>query len=777
MNKYYNALEFNVILDRLKSKTIIESNKDLIDNIVLSNDYDEVNQMLCETDEATKLIMRMGRLEISFQKDIIYLVNKACKGVVLTIDELLEIGRFLDSSKHAIVYYKNLESSEIKADYLKPYIDSIVYSKELNLRLKEVFNNFGEIQDNASSTLFQIRKQISDYEKNINAKLNEIVSKNISKLTSSVVTMRNDRFVIPVKNDYKNQIKGFIHDTSSSGETVFIEPLVIFEMNNKLNSLYEDEKQEIHRILYELSVMVSENEEAIRASYVVMCSLDLIFTKAELSIELNGVKPKINNDGFVELYNCYHPLLNVPKIVKNDIIIGKDYKCIIITGPNTGGKTVLLKTIGLLSLMIKAGILIPCSEKSNICVFEDVFVDIGDEQSISQNLSTFSSHMKNVVDIMNKVNTKSLVLLDELGSGTDPTEGASLAISILDYLLKRNCLIIASSHYAELKIHAYESKNMINASVEFNAETFTPTYKLLIGVPGQSNALKICRNLGLKDEIIDEAIKKAYSSSSEINQTLDKLIQKSVDLEKKLSEARDKEYRLSVKLDEIDTLKEKINKERKVILDEAHAKALEIITKNEKEIKSILDDLKEIKNSNIKGHELVEISHRLNQIKDENNIKEEKVFNLNREIKENDKVFIEKYNTYGTVIKINNNKYLVEVGNASMTLKKEDLELTNVEIKPAIVPKANKIISTPRKTVSNRLDLRGMRYEEAEPLISKFISDCHYAGLNQVSIIHGFGTGVIRELVQSKLRANKLVKSFRYGGQNEGGQGATIVDL
>lgn len=775
MNKYYKILELDKIIEKLTQEIRIDDNLDKLNELELSNDIDKIRTSLDETDEAVRIIFRMGRFEILFTKNVNLFVLKAKKNMVLAIDDFIEIGRFLDTVKNTSLFNQSLKNANIDAPIFNNYVDKLCYSKDYNLRLKEVFSNSGEILDSASPLLKQIRKSILDFDKNITTKLNEIINKNTSKLTQPVVTMRNDRYVIPVKNDYKNSFKGLVHDTSSSGETVFIEPLVILEMNNKLNSLKEEEKREINRILSELSSDLVNHEEEINISYLILLDLDMIFSKASLSIKLDGHKPNVNNQGILELIECHHPLLNVEKVVKNNIIVGKEYNGIIITGPNTGGKTVLLKTIGLLSLMVKMGLLIPCDESSNIMIFTDVFSDIGDEQSIDQNLSTFSSHLKNVIDIINKANDKSLVLLDELGSGTDPSEGAALAISIFDYFIKKKCLVITSSHYAELKVHAFESPYIINASVEFDINTLKPTYKLLMGVPGESNALKISKILGLPEEILETAEKYAYQNTNEINLTLDKLTKTSNELEKKLNEIRDKEYRINKRLDEIDDLKDKINKEKRQILQKAEQDAKELVLKKEKEIEELLVDLKNLKNKEIKTHEISDLTHKYNDLRIKESSKTEKAFKIDREIQVNDSVYVEKFNSYGVVTKIIKNKYEVQIGNASLMLTKDDLELTNVKYEDNTVTPRKEISIKPRKTVSSRLDLRGMRYEEAEGLIDSYISDAHYAGLPSVSIIHGFGTGVIRELVQKKLKNNRLVKSFRYGGQNEGGQGATIV--
>ena len=781
MKKYEKILELDKIILKLKEELITNHNRNIIDEYFsdleasfISNNYLEIEEMLNQTDEASKIIQRMGRFPLFFENDISYLINKASKFAILQIDEILEVGKLLDTVKNIIIFNDSLVSHQIDNYYFNNFVNQINYPKDLNLKIKNSINTFGEVLDSASANLEFIRRNIRNTEKGIQAKLHEIVSKNASKLTQSIISIRNDRYVIPVKNDFKNSIKGITHDESASGETVFIEPMIICEMNNQLNSLKEEEKKEIFRILKDLSLKISEYSELLLIDYKVIVDLDFIFGKANLSVKLNGNKPKINDDGIVEMLNCYHPLLNVEKIITNNIFIGKDYQGIIITGPNTGGKTVLLKTIGLLSLMVKMGLLVTCSSESNLAIFDDVFADIGDEQSIDQNLSTFSSHLKNVNQIMNSVNHNSLVLLDELGSGTDPQEGAALAIAIFDYLISRDCLVIASSHYAELKIHAYENPKIINASVEFNTETLHPTYKLLIGVPGESNALKISKILGLPDEIIDKAENYAYNSNNEINLTLEKLINQSATLEKKLNEIRDKEYRLSKRLEEVNRIKEKTALEKNKILEEASLKADEIIRKSMKDIDALVNDLQNMKLREVKQHEIASVKHQIKELKESTNIEVE-VIPSNVEIKVGDRVFIESYQTSGEVIKINKNRYDVSVGNATVTVKKEDIRLTKQETPVQLIKSTHQF--APRKTVKLSLDLRGMRYEDASELIDDYLYDAFYAGLNQVSIIHGFGTGVIRELVQNKLRSNHNVQSFRYGGQNEGGQGATIVTL
>lgn len=777
MNKYYYILELNKIIEYLKEYVILEANKKLLEEIKLMNNLDEIQNALNEADEASILIQRMSRFPLYFRSDIHYILSYIHKSGVLSTEDLLEVGKFLDTIKSIIVYLESLETNKIKCDYFKTYVQRLFYPKNLNLRIKEIITPYGEIKDDASDNLRIIRKSIKDTEKNIHHKLQEILTKNSAKLTSNLVSIRNERYVIPVKNDQKNNIKGIIHDQSSSGETVFIEPALINELNNKLNQFYEDEKKEIYNILRTVSYQIDEFNSLLSDDLEIIQYLDLLFAKAEYGLSISANKPKINNQGILDLLNCRHPLLKVDKVIPNNVSIGKDYQGIIITGPNTGGKTVLLKTVGLLSLMVKMGLLIPCDEASNVMIFDNVFADIGDEQSIDQNLSTFSSHLKNVIDIMNQVTNNSLVLLDELGSGTDPAEGSSLAIAIFDYLIKKKCLVIATSHYSELKIYAYNSTNIINASVEFNIETLKPTYKLLLGVPGQSNALKISKMLGLPEEIIQRAEKYAYQKDNDTNQVLDKLIKQSHELDKKLTVVEDKNKELKQKIQDADYEKEKLVHDRNQILKNAEEEAKKIINNASKKIDGILDELNQMKLKEVKLHEISNVKHQVKQLKEEAHVEIE-VIPDEKELEINDHVYVENYSCYGIILKKNkNNRYDVSIGNATVTVDQKYLKYSPKQAEKVIRPKTQTVSLGVKKNVSMNLDLRGMRYEDAYIKLEKYIDDAIYASLAQVSIIHGFGTGVIREMVINFLKTSDHVESFRYGGANEGGQGVTVVTL
>lgn len=776
MNKYEKMLEFDVIINKLKNEVYLDYSKTIIDKTKFSTDLDEVNKNLNDTDEALILIQRYGKFPIYVKKDtdIEYSLHKINKNGILSPLELAEMGNFFDSVRDTILYKEKLEDANINCVNLKSYVEKLIYEKDLNLKVKKIVTPYGEINDDASLNLKIIRKQIKDLEKNIQSKIIEIMQKNGDKLTSSTISIRNERFVIPVRSDFKNQIKGIIHDQSASGETSFIEPQIIVEMSNTLNQVKEDEKKEIELILKQISSEIALSYDNLLLSFMILVKMDIIFGKARLAYIMNASKPKINNIGYVDLINCYHPLLNVEKIIKNNVSLGKNYKGIIITGPNTGGKTVLLKTVGLLAIMVKFGLLIPCDNNSEIAIFDKVFCDIGDEQSISQNLSTFSSHLKNVIDIIENVTSNSLVLIDELGSGTDPVEGSSLAIAIIDYLLAKNCDIITTSHYSELKMHAYSNDKIINASVEFNVETLSPTYRLLIGVPGMSNALNIASHLGLKQEIIDEANNYVINKNDNLSVMLDKVINQANELDQKLKIVDEEKENLKQLINKQEEENNKTISLRDKIIKEANIEKDKLILKTKKELEELVYEIDLVKNKSIKPHEISDLKHKIRSLGEEDLVVETEQENFNYKV--GMAVYVKGYNSYGTVLKeLKNNQYEVQIGIATVKVNKEDLQLS--ENKDVFIKTKEKKEITLKKSVTSKLDLRGCRYEEASELIDRFLDDALYGGLNSVTIIHGFGTGTIRKLVHEKLKNNKEVEEYHYGGIGEGGQGATIVNF
>lgn len=775
MNKFYKILEFDKILSLIKDELRIEKNKILINEVTLTSDFDAISKMLEEADEATVIIKRAGNIPLEFNDGIEKYIIHASKSGVLSEREVFEVGRFLDCIKNNQIFLEKVNSIIKSAPYYKQYVDLLFYPKELNLEIKKIIDDNGEIKDDASSILKDIRRSIRNSEVNIQKKLKELISKLASKLTQTIISVRNNRYVLSVKNDFKNSVPGIIHDQSGSGETVYIEPSSVSEISNKLNQLLEEEKREIFKILQKISLNIADYEDDLISSFNTMLDLDMLFGKAKYSIKINGNKPFINKKGKLELINCYHPLLNVPNIVKNTIIIGTDYKGIIITGPNTGGKTVLLKTVGLLSLMVKFGLLLPCDERSNINIFDNIFADIGDEQSIAQNLSTFSSHLKNIVEILDNVTSNSLVLFDEIGAGTDPFEGASLAVAIIEYILSKNSLLIATSHYSDLKVYAFNNDNVINASVEFDVASLKPTYKLMLGIPGQSNAIEISKNLGLKKEVIDKAKEYAYQKSDQLNNILENLISQTHKMEKKLKNIEFLENETKIKKTETDELYDRTVIESEKIIKKADIDSKKLVEYKLDEANKILKELKELRTKDIKLHELADIKSQINQIEMKEVENETSPTNENFEV--GDFVFVKNYNSTGEIIEIKNNKFIVSIGNATVNLEKNDIKkIVNKLMNNNVITNKKIEVSLPKK-ISSTLDLRGKRYEEASFLIDNFLDDTFFAGLNQVTIIHGFGTGTIRKLVLEKLALNSNVKEHRYGQGGEGGQGVTIINF
>lgn len=776
MNKYLKILEFDKIIQLIANYTRLNITKEHLNELTLSNNRGEIEKMLLQVDEASQLIQRMGLFPLYFTAPLHLTLLRLHKGGVITPSEAVDVGNFLDTIKANYLYWEKCDNANISAPHYIELIEGLVYVKELNLHIKQVVNNYGEIQDEASSTLKNIRKQIRDLEKRIEQKLQEILVKEKDKLSQATISIRNERYVIPVKNDYKNMVKGIIHDQSASRETVFIEPFAVNNMTNELKLLQSEEAEEIARILHALTGEIDAYYEEFTYSLAIIADLDLIFSKAEYAITLNAQRPKISDDGALHLIACYHPLLNVEKIIKNNVSIGQTYQGIIITGPNTGGKTVLLKTIGLLCLMVKAGMLIPAQGQSSVPLYSGVYADIGDEQSISQNLSTFSSHLTNVSQIIKLADEKSLILLDELGSGTDPIEGAALAISIFDYLINKRSHIIATSHYSELKLHAYRTNKVSNASVEFDELTLQPTYKLLIGVPGMSNALKIASALGLPEEIIKEATSYTFKKSDDINLILEKLVCDSHELEKRLLHVAQVITEYQTKVNEVEQEKKQLLASQKDILEKANLKAQKLIEKSLTESLELISELKSRKQEVVKLHELAEYTRRLRAL-DEETVKiyeqnEDSVLNLN------DNVFLKQHQLYGVIIKtLPNERYEVRVGNAIMKVHRHQL----VKDEPLgeqvnTLSKKNITVSV-KRNIASTLDLRGKRYSEATELLDKFIDEAVYANLETISIIHGFGTGTIRKLVLDTLKSSPLIAEFRFGGAGEGGQGVTIASL
>lgn len=671
---------------------------------------------------------------------------------------------------------------------LNVYFSELYTNHSIIDKIKKSIIDENTISDNSSNTLATIRRRQRKLEQDIKSKLNTIIhSSSYSKyMQENVVTIRNERYVIPVKQEYRSYVKGFVHDMSSSGSTVFIEPLAIFDLNNELNNLKIDENAEIERILFNLSSQLFPYTNELKLDVSIIGKLDFIFAKAKYSNSIKGITPNINTEKFVNLINARHPLIDENKVVPTTLSIGKDFSLLIITGPNTGGKTVTLKTVGLLELMACSGLNIPASEKSSIYVFDEIFADIGDDQSISDSLSTFSSHMINISKILNTATENSLILVDELGSGTDPLEGANLAISILEYFKNNNILTIATTHYQELKKYALVTPDVQNASVEFDIENLKPTYKLLLGIPGKSNAFAISEKLGIKKEIIDKARSLLDKQDVDIETLLKKIYDDKIIIEKEKEEIQKNLNQVELLRKNLQRDDSKLKMKEKELIDNAKIQARDILLDAKDEASKLINQMKQIETSSGAIDELNKLRNSLNSSIKEKSIKDTteniSANPISRDlIKPGLKVYITNLNQNGIIIssKINkNDEVSVQIG----------LIKTNINIKYLEPAKQLKndltktpISSTPKvsktRTANPEINVIGLTVDEAIPLVDKFLDDCFLAKIQTARIVHGKGTGKLRQSIHSFLKKHKRVKSFRIGTYGEGEMGVTVVEL
>ncbi len=777
MYDYLKTLELDQILSQLSGYAVLERTKMMIRDLRPINDVDIINTLLDEVDEAVRIILRFYSVPIMFGQDLLVPLKQAAKGATLSPLELYDIILLFDTIKACEKLQNSLLKEKMQTPHFNEHLESLVIDYDLDSLIKKAIAPNGDILDTASPELLNIRNKIKSLERNIKNKIQEILAKEAGKLSQATVSIRNDRYVLPVKAEYKNSFKGVVHDTSASLLTVYIEPHAIYELNNTLNKVNEEEKEEINRVLRLLSKRAGNISDTLINNYMSIVDLDFIFAMASYAIIIKASWPKINTNHQLDLINAYHPLLNVPKVIPNSISFGEKERGIIITGPNTGGKTVLLKTVGLLVLMVKCGLLVPCDENSNVMIYDMVCADIGDEQSIQNNLSTFSSHMKNIVNILETVTPNSLVLFDELGSGTDPKEGSSLAMAILKYLLEHKISFITTTHYSELKAFAYNHPEVINASVEFDETTLQPTYKLLLGVPGSSNAFSIAKRLGLKPEIVEAAAATTYQSNDELQILINKLERKARDLEKRLIQVEAEKNKYKVLNEELGNELLNIDRVRDEIIEKANQEAKKLIEKLTFEANRILEEARQlVKEKDLKLHQVIDLKHQVNVLHDEK-ITKENNNEISGPIEVNDPVYHNQFGQYGVVTKkFKNNTFEILLGNVRIKVKEKDLkkvaETPKVEKKQA---KSTISVSKNSKSVKLSLDLRGERYEDAKILLDRYLDDCQLHNIKQATIIHGYGTGVIRELVQKTLKASRYVESFRYGGAGEGGSGATVV--
>jgi DNA mismatch repair protein MutS2 len=696
--------------------------------------------------------------------------------------ELAEVSRVLSTTSELVRFIEDLKDSELEFQRLYFWEEQLTTLPELSGKLRRSVEEDGRVRDEASTELRTIRSQIRRSEQTIREQLDGLIrGKNAKYLSDSLITMRNDRYVIPVKQEYRGIFGGVVHDQSASGQTLFMEPKQIVELNNRLRQQQIAERTEIERILAELSAeLVAPRKDILHNAYV-LGRFDLMNAKARFAKNLKAVVPAINQDNHVYFKQARHPLLDQDKAVANDLMIGQDFQAVVITGPNTGGKTISLKTLGLLQLMGQAGFPLPVGEESEMGIFDEVFADIGDEQSIEQSLSTFSSHMTNIVSILDKIDEHSLVLFDELGAGTDPQEGAALAIAILDAVGAKSSYVMATTHYPELKIYGYNRPNTINASMEFDVDTLSPTYRLLIGVPGRSNAFEISRRLGLDSTVIDSAKQIIDEESQDLNDMISDL-----ENQRKATETEYLEIRHYV--DESEKLYRDLKNaysyffdEREKEMEKARKEANKIIGEAEENAEKIIKDIRQMQlegQGSVKEHQLIDARSQLADLKQDEQLKKNKVLQkakAKKQFKPNDEVIVETYGQRGTLIqKVGNNDWQVQLGILKMTVSEEDMTLTT----PIEEPKQQVITGIQRGAgaqVKPELDLRGKRYEEALAEVDHYIDAALLANFAQVRIIHGKGTGALRKGITDYLKNHRNVKSFEFAPANQGGSGATVV--
>jgi len=789
--KALRTLEYNKIIQRLSGLAGSSRGKELCNGLQPSHKLADIIRYQKETSDALSRILRKGSLSFSGIHDIRPSLMRLKVSSTLGIVELLRISSDLDATLRIKAYggYTGKEGEEELEDSLTDYFAGLEPLSPLNNEIKRCIISEEEIADDASSTLKSIRRSIRITNDKIHSELSSILNSSKNVLQENIITMRNDRYCLPVRAEYKSQFQGMIHDQSSSGSTLFIEPMAVVRLNNDLRELAIKEKEEIEKILAELSDMASEYVEELEYNYNTITELDFIFAKATLSKSMKGSEPVFNDKGIINLKKARHPLIVPKHVVPIDVRIGSDFNMLIITGPNTGGKTVTLKTVGLLTLMGQAGLHIPAYDNSELAMFEEVYADIGDEQSIEQSLSTFSSHMTNIVSILQNANEKSLVLFDELGAGTDPTEGAAIAMAILSYLHKRRIRTMATTHYSELKIYALSTEGVLNASCEFDVESLRPTYRLLIGIPGKSNAFAISSKLGLPDYIIEEARKLIGKQDLTFEDLISDLEASRVTIEKEQNEILQYKAEIEKLKQSLDRKNENLEASRERIIKEAKEQASQIV----REAKDVADESIRKYNrwlqqgGSIKDME-TERSMLRDRLSENSNQPISKTSKTGKKIAPKsleigDSVFVTSLGLRGTVSTLPNPKgdLLVQMGALSSQVNIKDLEaIEDDEEKKSPArnsSKAGKIKISKSATIRPEINLIGKTVDEALSLLDKYLDDAYLAHVPTVTVIHGRGTGALRNAVHGFLKKSKYVKDFRVGGYNEGNTGATIVEF
>lgn len=776
------TLEYDKILAMLKERASCCISRELVNTMEPSGDFDTVERELKLTAEAETLFYKTGRSPVDDFPDMRHCLERMHAALFLSTSELLGIASCLKAARIA----KDILAKEVgEESYLYNLAGLLITHRSAEEEINRCIINEDEIFDGASPALARIRRAMRLANEKVREKLNSMIRSTAYQkyLQEPIITIRNGRFVIPVKQEYRQQVPGLIHDQSSSGATLFIEPSAVVELGNEYKKLLAEEADEIERILTELTAMLAPYADEIREDLNIMGQIDLVFAKAKLSRELNAVMPRLNRNNYVRIVRGRHPLIPADRVVPIDIWIGRDYRSLIITGPNTGGKTVTLKIVGLFALMVQSGIFVPANEGSEFPVFEHIYADIGDEQSIEQSLSTFSSHMKNIVGILDKADENSLVLLDELGAGTDPIEGAALAMSILEELNDRHCICVSTTHYSEIKAFAMTHEGMENASMEFDIDRLCPTYRLYIGIPGKSNAFEISSRLGLPNSIIDKA--KGFLKGEDVR--FEDIISSAQSQHRIAEEERKMAEEARAELEKLradaERERRKLNEDRNRLQAKAKEDAKRIVADTKREMEKLIVEIRSIKDIDRSAADRVIQAARdtlratETAVNEKEAIKKEDNTKPPKTVRAGDTVNIVTLDQKATVLSAPDSKgeVMVQAGVMKLNVKLKDIRL--IEEKKAAAPTSGKVGLGAGKQVGLELDVRGMLVDEANIIVDRYLDDAYNAGLSEVNIIHGKGTGALRTGIQAFLKRHPLVKGYRMGSYGEGDAGVTVVTL
>lgn len=772
------VLEYNKIIKLLTAKAGSSLGKEKIINLLPSSNYKIIEESLNETAEALLITTVSDNIPLGGIRDLKIILKKANIGAMLEANEFLNIAGTLSAAKKIKKFFKELD---LEATLLKTWAAKIEVLTQLEQQIENSIDEHGNLLDSASVELGKLRREIRTSQLKIKEKLDAILrsSEYQKYFQDSLVTLRGDRYVIPIKQEYRQFFPGIVHDQSSSGATLFIEPMSIIDLNNTVKELMANEKHEIERILKALAVQVLKYEQQIRLDMEILGHFDFVFAKAKFALEFQASRPEINNDGLVELKQARHPLIPPEKVVPIDILLGKDFSTLLITGPNTGGKTVTLKTLGLFVLMAQAGLFIPAQAGSKLPVYNNVFADIGDEQSIEQSLSTFSSHMTKLIRILDVIKTGDLFLVDEIGSGTDPQEGAALAMAILDVVQEAGIATVATTHYSELKSYAYNRCGVENASVEFDLNSLRPTYKLLIGIPGSSNAFSISTKLGLSAEIIDKANEFLSKEHLQFEYVLAEMEKQKLMYAELNEDLAKREAEIVVLEQRLKNEKENINDRKNRIITKAEEEKANIIRKTKREVEQIISELKEQFDDHGMKERQRAIEAARKELKEKTKIitpeeyKSMPALEIDK-VKIGDSVFVTTLNAKATVIEIKGKSILVELGLMKTMVSSDVCRKTSTDNK-SVITKPKKISLNKIQEVQPSIDIRGVNVQEGEDILNKYLDDVILCGLTRILVIHGKGTGALKKGIRNFLQNHSCVEKIEIAELNEGGDGATVV--